>query len=40
MEALKTIREIDDEIIQTVEVFRDQLEIECMYTAMLLGISN
>ncbi|CAG8080410.1 unnamed protein product [Penicillium olsonii] len=31
MEALQTVREIDDEIIQTVEVFKDQLGIESSY---------
>ncbi|KAK9860704.1 hypothetical protein MYU51_005887 [Penicillium brevicompactum] len=31
MEALRTIREIDEEIIQSVKVFRDQLGIESSY---------
>jgi hypothetical protein len=29
MEALQTIREIDDEITQTVQVFKEQLGIRC-----------
>jgi hypothetical protein len=30
MEALPTLREIDDEIIQNIEVFKEKLGIECM----------
>lgn len=36
METLQTVREIDEEIIQTVEVFKTQLGIECKWTVVLV----
>lgn len=30
MESLPTLRDIDDEIIQSMQIFRDKLGIQCM----------
>lgn len=30
MESLPTLRDIDEEIIQSMQIFRDQLGIQCM----------
>lgn len=39
MEALPSLREIDDEISQTIKVFKEQLGIECML-ALYISMSS